>query len=225
MRLITHKSKKIFYKKYLYKISFSLVVGDIFRSYYQKKNFDYTENRIREYEKELTTKSFIEKGVYRKYKFGIEEVNDAKILKTTLMTADDYMIRSEDNHTIVIYTNDKDVFLNCIKNMTTIHIVEIYAPDDSVKNSLLSDPTTLVSKFAKDYEYKVTINIGALRRSNSSLLTWIAANRNKIKISDYALTRAYSFVGAYVRDQKVLLLLQMSDQNHITKIERLISPS
>lgn len=226
MNLKTYKTNKLFYKKYLYKISFNLVVGDIFRSNYQRiDKLGYATKKIEQYKETLKHNSYIEQGRYKKIRFGNAEVSDAESFKDFLLTSADYMLRQEYTSTIVIYTTEKTQALALLLSLNTVTDLKLWEPEESAKSKLLLDPTLLVSKLASEFEFKVTINVGAIREKNSPLITWIAANRDKIRITEYALKHAYSYVSVYVRDEKILLLLQMTGQNFVTKIERLVLPA
>jgi hypothetical protein len=226
MKIKTHNSKKLFYKKYLYKINFDFAVGHIFRTYHQRDGaLGYAKDMIDTYREKLKNSSYIEKGVYTKVRFGLEEIHDAEILKSALLNVEDYIVRHEYHYSFMIYTNNKDPILEVADKFKTIKLIEVWEPTETAKDLLLTVPNILISKMAKDFEYKVTIDAGAAKRKNSPLTKWIAANRDKIKITDYSLNHAFSYTGIYVRDSKVLMLLQMTGNDYITKIEKLVSPS
>lgn len=224
MRLIQRKSKKLFYKKYLYKVVFDFAIGHIFRTYHQKTDqLDYAALRLAEYRKMLKGKKYLEHGYYRKVRFGIEEVKEAELLKTALLSTGEFMVRQDFNDRMTVYLNDRSTLMAILDNSKIIDWVEIWEPDSTSINCV--DTDILVSGHADKYAFKVTLDIGKIRRENAGILNWIAANRDKIKITDYALHYAYSTIGVYVRDEKVLMLLQMSDRNYIRQIERLVLPS
>lgn len=227
MNLVYCKSKKLFYKKYLYKISINFLLGNIFRKYYQKGKTDlpFANNKIIEYRSKLKSseKKYLELGHYRKIRIGNEHIRDAALIRRCLNNIEDYMIRQENLCNLQIYFNDIDTVLPMFKKLKTTEFLQIWQPDPAILNN--TAPDILVSKLANEFSYKVTINFGALKRKNSSTIKWIENNRDKIRITDYSIQHAYSFVGVYVRDDKVLMLLQMTDNNFISRIERLILPS
>lgn len=232
MKLITHKSKKLFYKKYLYKISLQIPLGSVFRTCNQRTDqLDHVLAKIEEYTEELDTKAkrfkdkskvFIELGYYTKQYIGFNDIETIKILRDSLLKAD-YMLRHDYSNILSIYTNDYQPLLESIKKIKKLDSVSIYKPDPAILNNIA--PDVLVSSHANEFGYKVTLNIGKARAKSSSVINWITANRDKIKITDYSLETAYSNVGVYVRDEKVLMLLQMTGSDYIKKVERLISPS
>jgi hypothetical protein len=225
MNIITNKSRKLFYKKYLYKITFDFVLSNSFRTCNQKtSNLEYAANAIASFEEKLKRQTFAITGYYHKARIFPEDIEDAKLVRNTLLKMTDYMVRSEYNHNISIYCNDKDMLLKELKKLKNTDTVKVSGPDQNQIADLTSDQNVLVSKKAKDYSHKVTIDLYRLRPSNSELMKWISANRNKIKISDYALHQATSYVSVYVRDEKVLLLFRMAGDQYIKKVEKLILP-
>lgn len=224
MRLIQRKGKKLFYKKYLYKIVFDFAIGHIFRAYHQKTDqLDYVTLKLAEYRKMLKGKKYLEHGYYRKVRFGIKEVKEAELLRAALLSTKDFMVRQDYNDRMTVYINDRSTLMTVLNKLETVDWVEIWEPDSTSINC--TDTDILVSGYADKYAFKVKLDVGKIRRENAGILNWIKANRDKIKITDYALHSAYSFIGVYVRDEKVLMLLQMSDRNYIKQIERLVLPS
>ena len=227
MKPTTRKSNKLFYKKYLYKVAFDLKLSGIFRKYHQKtEKLDYTTYKIIEYENELNfkpKKKHIEIGYYRKLHIVKQDINDAKEIRDALNSIDGYMIRQEYNDQLFIYLNDIDALLPVLENLKTVSKLRVWRPDPAILANAEAD--VLVSKLAEYYQFKVSINMSALRRKNLGTLKWIENNRDKLKITDYSLEYAHSNAGLYVRDEKVLMILQMTGNNFIGRIERLVLPS
>lgn len=225
MIITKHKSKKLFYKKYLYKVEFSFDLASIFRSYFQKGNLDYALTKIEEWEQELATskKKAVDIGYYRKTEITRESLRDSRTLRDGLNGLAEYKIRQEYNDKLFIYTNELEPLLTVLKTLNTVYRIKTWRPDPVILKN--PDPDLLVSTFADKYAFKATMNFSKLRRKNPSTLKWIENNRDKIKISDYSLENADSSVGVYVRDDKVLMLLQMTGNSFISKIERLVLPS
>jgi hypothetical protein len=232
MKLTTYKSKKLFYKKYLYKISFQITLGSIFRTYEQTSDqLEFALAKINEYKDELEIKSkrykdkskvSIDIGFYTKHQVRFEDIEAATILRNSLLELN-YMLRHDYSNVLSIYTNEYQPLLESIKKIKNLDFIDFYEPDPAILNNNSAD--VLVSAHAKDFSYKVTLNIGSARAKHSSVINWITANRDKIKITNYSLDTAYSNIGVYVRDDKVLMLLQMTGGDYVKKIERLISPS
>lgn len=224
MKLTEHKSKKLFYKKYLYKVEFNFDLASIFRSYFQKSNLDYALAKIEELEQAIakSKKKIIDIGFYQKTEITKYDLEDARALRDCLNRISDYRVRQELKNKLFVYVNDVETLLDSLKTLNTVHRTRVWRPDPVILKN--PDPDLLVSTFAEDYAYKVTINFSHLRRKSPTTLNWIKNNRDKIKITDYSIEWADSSVGVYVRDDKVLMLLQMTGDLSISKVERLVLP-
>jgi hypothetical protein len=227
MKIVSRKNNKLFYKKYLYKVRFHYVLGSFFRRYFQKTDkLDYALYKIVEIENELNfnpKKKDIEMGYYRKIRVDHTCLNDARTIRDGLNSLDDYMVRQEFQDQLFIYLNDLDTLLPVLKTLKTINRLEVWNPDPAILKNPEAD--VLVTKLAEHYQYKVSMNMWELRKKESSALKWIENNRDKIKITDYSLERGHSLAALYVRDDKVLMLLQMIGSDFISRIERLVLPS
>lgn len=232
MKIKKHNNKKLFYKKYLYKISIDHVLGDIFRgSTPERKNLRSIDHQINHYKDRLAELAKIKSiknptisvGKYYKIKYGLDHVRDLSIIRSCIDDLDDYRIRCEYKSKLILYLNDKDKILKKLEKLKSVSHIDFWEPDESIIN--LQSKDLLVSKLADKYQYKISLNIGSLRIRNPNMLKWIKNNRDKIKISDYALENAYSIAGVYVRDDKVLTLMQMINNNNIKNIERLVLPN
>lgn len=225
MKLTKHKSKKLFYKKYLYKIEFELELASIFRAYYQKERLNNVVEKVDEYRSHLASskKKSIQTGFYRKSVVDHNTLDDCLDLRSALLDLKEYNVRQEGYNKLFVYLNDLDNLLSVVKNLKTVERIKLWEPDAA----LLKNPDTdvLVSKYANEFTHKVTINLWSVRKKNSSTLDWIKNNRDKIKITDYGLEYASSQTGIYVRDEKVLMLLQMTGDGFITRVERLVLPT
>lgn len=160
--------------------------------------------------------------VFKYYNITSDEKNDATVIKDFLLGQSEFTTRIERSDEIFLYLNNIEDFMKIIDDFRTITDIQIWKPDPAILET--QDPSVLVSKLAKDYKFKVTVNIGWIRYQNKSTLKWIENNRDKLKISEYGLNNAYSLVNVYVRDEKVLMLLKMTGDKFITKIENLVLP-
>lgn len=244
MKIKTSKGKKLFYKKYLYKIEFTFVLSKLFRSNYKKNNYATLVRELNQMKNQKSKKEKIKFQVswfssvivnedtindgLNLRKLLINDVNEDTIddglnLRKSLINDDnDYKVRVE-NTTISIYTNDPEPVIEFLENSKTISQAMIWEPDKLLITT--QDPDILISNFANEYDFKIHINMGRLRQKNPTIIEWIRSNRDKFKITDYSLDHAYSICGVYVRDQKVLTLLQMTDVESLGSISKLVLPS
>jgi hypothetical protein len=224
MKIATRKSNKLFYKKYLYKIEIHHPLSSIFRKCLQRTDeLDYAWSTLREYNSKLKGKKYIEIGNrYTKQRITQIDVDDAGDIRNHLLTIDDYMIRQEGRTYLFLYLNDVSILLPALKKLTTIEKITVWEPDPAILNN--NDADVLVSKQAENYAFKITMNMDGMRDKSSNILKWIESNRDKIKITDYSLNHGWSFSTIYVRDEKVLLMLQMTGNNFISRTHRLVLP-
>ena len=122
-----------------------------------------------------------------------------------------------------IYVNNIDDLLPVLKTLKNVEKITVWKPDPAILKN--TDPDVFVTKLAENYDFKVTLNMWKLREKNNGTLQWIKNNRDKVKITDYSIQLGQSFSTLYVRDEKVLMILQMSGYNFISRIERLVLPS
>jgi hypothetical protein len=225
MKLVEHKNKKLLYAKYLYKVNFNFNISYIFRSYFQKNDLDYALKKINQFEKMLqdSKKSQIHIGNYQKISINENHIKDARNLRNCLNSLSSYIIRNGNANQLCIFFNEPNLLFPVLKNLATVSELKIWNPDPSIEKN--AEPDILVSKHASQYSHKVTIKMGRARRKNSPMIGWIENNRDKIKISSHSLKNATTFVSMYVRDEKVLMLLKMTDNDVIDKTERLVLPS
>jgi hypothetical protein len=110
-----------------------------------------------------------------------------------------------------------------LKTLKNVEKITVWKPDPAILKN--TDPDVFVTKLAENYDFKVTLNMWKLREKNNGTLQWIKNNRDKVKITDYSIQLGQSFSTLYVRDEKVLMILQMTGNNFISRIERLVLPS
>jgi hypothetical protein len=226
MKPTTRKSNKLFYKTYLYKVSFKLLMSNSFRSHYQRTDsLDYTLSMINNLRSQLIDnpkKKYVEVGHYKKTQYTKDDIDDAEAVRDTLNSINDYRLRQEYQSQLFVYLNEPDILLSVLTKLKTVDAATIWKPDPAILNN--TAPDVLVSTKAKDYAYKVTVNMYDLRKRNPSAENWIKNNRDKLEISDYSLEHGDSNSALYVRDEKILMLLQMTGSNFIKRTERLVLP-
>ena len=225
MKLINRKTKKLFYKKYLYKATFKTHLSILFRQAHQRKNFDSLNARINEYRTKIaqSANKRLVIGYYSNILIKEENIKDAERIRDWIKTLDNYSVRHEMPDNLSVYSNDLKDLQSLIDSFELVERGYLWEPNKSLVQN--QEPDILISKKADEFTHKITIDMGALRRESPDTLKWVAANRDKVRISNYSLEKAYSYVGIYVRDEKVLMLFQLAGNTFIKKTERLVSPS
>jgi len=209
-----HKSHKLYYDKYLYKLGVLNSLSHIFR----EKNFSFARSILDQiqhnYEEEgkLYYKVYLSERSVSHLQF-----NEAKLLLsefTKTDTNEDFKLRVE-RHRCLIYTNNLSWLENLIAKVTCDELWEPVTPKLE-KNIIISDEP-------KPYEYKVTL--GA--RVNPQLANWAKNNQDKIwigekllsYIEDSAYTQGMYF---YLRDERILQLVSIIIGNSIKRVDKIV---
>jgi hypothetical protein len=223
MQLTKYKSNKLFYKKYTHKVVFYFNLSYIFSSYKRGKDLKNVTIRLQNYLEMLKTKSVVEEGSYRKIKITPDVVDDAVMLRDALLLIQEYTLVSDYRGNLIVYLNDIDTMTNFLSQSKTIGQVKLYEVNPILKNY---EVNTLITKLAETYSFKVTLNIGRARYKNPLLTEWLAKNKNKIRVSDYAISTSYAnSASVYIQEEKMLMLLQIAGGDCVQRIERLILPN
>jgi hypothetical protein len=226
MRTIKHETKKLFYKKFLYKLSFKFEVGDIFRTWHQRDGrLSYAHDKILEFKNKLKNQKSFEYRKFGKKLVTHEIVKDAQRIRETLLNSSDYQLRVE-AFNLMVYSNSKDELLKIVKNLETVDSIELWEPDSSVTELLANEKDVLVVNKPSDYTHKLTLEASPRKKNVDAFKGWAEANRNKVKITDYSLNTLdsgyWKNFNVYVRDEKVLLLLKMVAPDMIRKVEKIV---
>lgn len=155
-----------------------------------------------------------------------------------------YILRSwtvdEDMEDLYALIKDRDVktrgegaYISVFTNETSLvkklherfgkDIEEIWEPDPE-REHLLKNANTIIVKEKPSYPIKVTMND---RRMSGDFAKWIDANSDKIKIGDAAfraVKRGWMTGGLYfyLRDDKVLSLINLLIPDNIRRIDKLV---
>ncbi len=206
-----HNTKKLFFKKYVYKISLSTQLNNIFRTEHQKsKNLAYTRDRLDEFASNYRNGEVLTQTFFRTQRVvPMEHYTDAKTLYQILKNEHgNYKVRVETGTSLAVYTND----INLLENITNRieHTVEaIWQPAIGTKHLLEHD--TIIVDHKPEFPIRVLFKD---ERVPVDFANWLRANRDKSRIGDKALgciDRKIHLGGFYfhVRDEKVLSIVHM----------------
>ena len=110
-----HDTKKLFYKKYLYKISLNNELNNIFRSEHQKsKNLAYARDKLDEFASNYRNgKPLVQTFFRTEREVPMNHYLDAKNLYLILKNqSGNFKVRVEVGTSLAIYTNDEDLLDN-----------------------------------------------------------------------------------------------------------------
>jgi hypothetical protein len=220
------ESKKLHYKKYLYKLKVSSPVASIFRTERQRSgNLEFARSQLDRYQ------NLYDNGLpivcYRisrgRSPIDLKFIKEAYEIYNILRSASGYLMRCE-HKTLIIYTNDRQLLISISKKIHTYE-VELWEPDKSVVKFLTSNADIIIVDKPTDFPYKITLG----REPGSvSLGKWIDNNTDKVKIGPVLLNNLHKAAPwiqgqyFYVRDEHVIFLLQIMISTNISRIDKLV---
>ncbi len=221
--ITTHESKKLHYRKYLYKLRISNDLASIFRTEHQRNGkLSFARTKLDAYQQNVRSNYAFVKRPFGDQKIHVEDLRDAKTIYRHLLDSNDYLIRCEYN-AVILYSNDLKLLQKIIDNVNTEKI-ELWKPKKEYENFLKENINTIIINQPSDFEYKVTFGRKKARRE---LAAWIEKNPTQVKATEYFinLIKDSGFIHSlylYAKNEKTLLLLQMLAGENIARIDKLI---
>jgi hypothetical protein len=221
------KTVKLHYGKYLYKLVLANRLNHIFRSELQKTGkLAFAKQELDKLtELHLSGKSIYQQRFRTTVAIGEEHYFDAKVIYESLIDMDEYKIRVDPYQSLAIYSNEKEPLVELSKKLT-ISAREFWEPDLETIKLLSGDPNIIISEQPVTLHYKVTL--GRSRNNKTSELAgWLKNNKDKSKIGSLALSELEKdgwVDGFYffVRDEKVLMLVQMMVGATIRRVDKIV---
>lgn len=241
-----YKSRRLFYRKYLYNIRVHTPLSHLFRKAEQHDdNLSGTENRIKQvseaHRKVVTklnkqspnapVKTASEVQIPRAtigFWFGTQlisrnHIRDAQTVLHALRQCSDYHIRVEGKK-LSIFTNDDTLYSKIIPNLRKGGH-EYHRPDDDYKKFLTQHSDVIVVNRKPELKYRVTLN--GKKTGIDNLTTWLEANHDKSGVSEIVLNKLknekwHDGCYFYIRDDKVLTLVTMLAGNCVRRVDKLV---
>ena len=219
-----HETKKLFYKKYLYKISINNELNHIFRSELQKsKNLSYTRDKLDEFASNYRNGQPLVQTFFRtEREVPMNHYLDAKNLYLILKNQNgNFKVRVETGTSLSIYTND-DNLLDNITNRIQYTLENIWKPNSRGKHLLEHD--TIIVDRPPEFPFRIMLKD---EKISPDFANWLRANRDKSRIGDKALQCIDDNLhlgGFYlhVRDEKVLSIVHMLIGHAIRGVYKLL---
>jgi len=211
--MLSKKTTKLFFGKYVYKVALRLPVASTFRG--NQLTVIKLELAILK-ERFVTNKTNrIQVGGWNRQLASKDDVDRAIAVADALETLSSYTLRVEST-TLGLYSNDDD-FFHKILSIPGIQVEETAEPADvKTKDFLLSTPKAIIRK---EYTHKYKVTVNALWDSADNFKTW-AGKLPKIKTTN----NKYKFGGHfYVADEKTLSLCHIFLADKIRKVEQLVT--
>lgn len=216
MSLKRYKVEKLFYNTYRYK----LAVRNSLVHFFREKKFYFTRQELDKMQ------TFYDAGKPIQWKRGLrsdtirtQDFLDAKMLLKKLENGVDFKLRVE-NVTMQIYSNDLKWLESLAKSVSTLK--EIYEIDDNYAH--LHEKNIIVKDKPFKYKYKVYLKSFI----DPSFANWADNNQNKIKIGStlisYIKHKGYvKGMYFYVKDDKILQLVNLMIGNSIQRVDKIVS--
>lgn len=223
-----YETKKLHYRKFLYRLSIHNQLSSFFRTEFQKPGkLGYVRKKIDElHTKWLPHLDQIEHrwGPHNRFVdyIDVADYYDAIEIYRILYNNDDYKIRVESNM-LHLYSNDRS-FMQQLINKTKAGYKEFYEPNPEHIELLLNTDNVIIVQNPPKYEYKITLG---KHRGSPELAKWAQTNPNLCKMGAATLQenqhKGYmSGLYFYVRDSKALLIAQMMVGHNIQRVEKLV---
>jgi hypothetical protein len=211
--MLSKKTTKLFFGKYVYKVAVRLPVASKFRGNNLKRISEDLESLKEQFANNKLTR--MQMGSWSRSSFTIEDVFLGMNLVDVLETLSSYTLRVEGS-TLGLYSNDDD-FFHKVLSISGVYIEETSEPvDQKTKTFLLTTPKTIIRK---EYTHKYKVTVNALWESADNFKAW-AVKLPKIKTTN----NKYRFGGHfYVADEKTLSLCHIFLADKIRKVEELVT--
>jgi hypothetical protein len=220
------ESKKLHYKKYLYKLKVTTPLAGIFRTERQRGGkLEFAKASLEEFFEQHRNGHPIVSTRYRSVvSISHQQLLDAnEIYKTMRSATTEYLLRCE-YQTIMVYSNDKGLLVKLSKKINTGDL-ELWEPDKTVVGFLSANANTIMVDNPTDFPYKITFG---RKPAKVELADWIDNNADKVKIGSILLENLRNEVRwiqgqyFYVKDEKIIFLLKIMLGDNIGKIDKLV---
>lgn len=223
-KLKLFETKRLHYGKYLYKLAIWNSFAPSFRSEFQKQGkLSLAKKKLDETQELYDRGETLYRQIFRsQVPVSDEEFFDAKTLYKHLMQNDEYKIRIERYNGICLYSNDKEFLENLTKDISN-SAREFWEPNTDHINYLLTEKNIVIVDKEPEFIYKVTFNSKTI---DPSFGKWLEANTDKSRVGRYTLENIFNGYAnnsyVYIRDKKVLTMIEIIVGHNIRKVEELI---
>lgn len=218
-----YETKKLFFKKYLYKVAIRNELNGIFRTELQKsKDLSYTRNKLDEFASNYRNGEPLTQTFFRTTReVPMDDYLDAKTLYQILKNEPNkYKIRVEHAQNLCVYTNDENLLHTITERL--INIQNVWEPSTRKKHLLEAD--TIIVDHTPEFPIRIMLKD---EKVAPDFANWLRGNRDKSRIGDKALQsidNGHHLGGFYfhVRDEKVLSIVHMLIGHAIRGIYNLV---
>jgi len=212
------ETKKLFYNKFLYKISTYNKLAFFFRN----KNFPNVRKILDELSPKYKKKDpIVLRRWLRNEIIAHEQFVDAQILFQELKDHDDIQVRVE-GPILTVYSNDKKLIDSLCKKLNNVY--ELHEPSSLNLKELTEGYILMKSPIYKKFKYRVTMG----PKANPEFTKWLENNQDKVKYGKtfFSTMQTNGYTNGlyfYVKDDKCLMLVNLMLGNLIRRTDRIYS--
>lgn len=215
MKLRNKQTKKLFYDKFVYKITVVTALAENFRG----NDIPATSHYLQHVYEKMVEKGETERSWGSRWNVKIIKLHQVQrdiTFSHLISSLDSYHVRVEGNH-LSVYTNDLDFLENTKKLYDEPYALrEMWLPEnDKIKDFLLSNPKKIIRP-EYSHKYKVTVNsipdIESFKQWASKLPKLKVMSRNNYTIGGYF----------YVADEKTLSLCRIFLGDRIRRVDEIL---
>ena len=218
------ETQKLHYGKYLYKLVLANPLSSIFRTELQKSgDLVYAKVKLDELNERYSRGEVLTKDVWRTT-LVIEETEflDALDIYNNLKSFDDYKIRVERGSFMWLYSNNKELLL-LLRNKMRSSAKEFWEPAEENINFLKQEKNVVLVNSQPDFPLRVWLGYNKI---DPALANWLENNKDKSSVGNKTLQNIKNgWCGGnyfYVRNEKVLIMIEMLVGHNIQRIEKLV---
>lgn len=218
-----YSTKKLFFAEYLYKLTFRNELNNIFSTrYHDNKNLSHARQELDRLTGDYRNGKTLKKSAWRsQVPISTSDYQDAMKIYAALKQSHGHRLRI-DYSTITIFSNDKEMLVGLADKL--VAATEFYQPDDDNIDFLLNTANVIIVEKSPKFAFKVTFSYKAI---DTSFADWLENNTDKSSVGPRALDNIRNgyphCVYIYVRDERVLTIVQLLVGSNIQKVERLVT--
>lgn len=217
------ETKKLHYGRYLYKVVVRSPLASVFRTEMQRNGkLSHARSQIDSYKLSAKLGLPLKKTTWRsELPLDSNDIRDADKICRLLLHSKDYLVRCEYN-TLIIYSNDKKLLIT-ISQFSIAD--EFWEPDTNCITFLQKNTNIIISDTKPDFPFKLTFG---QKPASRAMGTWLQNNTDKSRCGPLLLKNFLNgerwIKGQYifVRDEKVLFMVQLICGDNITRIDKIV---
>lgn len=223
--LKTYETVKLHYGKYLYKLKLYNQLASIFRTELQRGGkLSYAKSQLQDYNSRMWEGQIIKKGRWNDVVIEHDDLSDANHIYSCLRYSKDYLVRCEYNN-LIVYSNNLNFLKKILSGVKSTYNIELWQPLKENEHFLKTKKHVIIVDKPSDYKYKISFG---RKKARPELASWLKENTDKSKAGSTFIENCEhsGYINGqyiFVRDDKVLFLVNMLAGDNIVKVEELVA--